>query len=183
MIFITSKKKVVGESIGKVMWINLFTAPAPSIWADSRASFCTFCKPAKKKMMLYPRFFQVAAAVTTTRASVPFVSQGGFIPVITSKKWFKYPFAGLNRNRNIAPEMAGESAYGQISKDRYTLIPLIFWFSSTAISSDMVKPTITTATENTKDEVKLFIYTSSVNNLIKLPVPAKIFFIPNGCTL
>ncbi len=72
------RKNVMGDSRGKVILQNIWNRLAPSICAASRTSSGMFCRPAKNRMILYPRFFQVAAAVTTTRAREPVVSHLGF---------------------------------------------------------------------------------------------------------
>ena len=114
MMLMTRRKKVVGESSGKMIVQKRRHGRAPSIAAASISDFGIDCRPARKNRKLYETWFQTAAMTISVIASP------------ASRRWFQSmparcsaydttPTLGANMKSQSTPATAGATAYGQIS--------------------------------------------------------------------
>src|SRR5690554_3300284 len=109
MTLITSKKKVVGDSKGKVIVQKRLAGLAPSMAAASISERGMDCKPARKNKKLYEICFQTEAITTSVMASS--ASRRGFQAMPSSiSATARMPTEGENRNSHSTPATAVATA-------------------------------------------------------------------------
>src|SRR5574337_226539 len=147
-MFITSRKKVVGDSSGNWIVQKRRHGRAPSIAAASTSDFGIACSPARKNRKLYDSCFHTAAITISAIAWSPSSRKFQSTPSCSSTNE-TMPTLGANMNIHTTPATAGATAYGQIRKVRYQPEPRITRSAQTASSSDSAIPTPATSAENT----------------------------------
>jgi sn-glycerol 3-phosphate transport system substrate-binding protein len=103
-----------------------------------------------------------------------------FFHFISSRNTATIPTEGENRNNHSTPATAVATAYGQISKLRYSRAPRITRFAITARTSATTRPSTDTASENTAVVLNEAIYSELLNSSAKLSRPTNCEDRPKG---